>query len=700
EVIKASTLPHAYREIDRLRHQVRDLERQVQLAKAAPAPSIPPSVDHYLPSPSNQSSSTPAASPAGITPDHSHQQRYWRGIHIRTARSPQETWYGPSSLYYFIGRVSNFMNSTMLQSDPAHQMLPKTSSSVLFDGPSAAPADDPGRRSAVTTEDTMAARAYLSPTQEEYFLDLYWHAYHTCLFPILNEAEFRDHYRSLWTAPGHARKPSALVDILLALCMQRGVSSRPSVRGQKPPALCDASIAGRQYFRRYRRLVQYEMESPTMSTLQSHMLCCIYFCNGTFMNMTDNECGLAVRTAYMLGLHREPPPTLPRRERELRKRIWWSLYMLDTKVGTKLGRPFLLNRTNAEPSLPDDGPDAALESGSHFAAPDNGTTWISFSLQQVKLVITAREAHTAFYSRRLDIRDDQTIWDDPHALEAHARFMQPYARAMEDWSNNVPSALNTKREGNGLPLSTDGTALEVEQFAPLWLQRQRILLELVWHNMCVYLYRPFITFSALSPSPTTPTLAEQTAVRGALHATALTRIMHQLISSTDIITGWHEAFQWQWNAAVTLVGFVLAYPHSPTTPAARSAIDMAVVVFDIFSGGCVVSSGAADITRKLAVKVDLFRQHAHGTPGVVGGGWAAGDAPGSSAPSSGFDEGLLTGSGLPGTGMSQEALSFDFDSVAGSTVQDVFQMAVAVDQWSGLDLLWPPGDMWPEEGPM
>lgn len=690
EVIKASTLPHAYREIDRLRHQVRDLERQLQQQRAHAAPRM----EQYLPSPSNQSSSTPGASPGAVTSDHSHQQRYWRGIHIRTARSPHETWYGPSSLYYFLGRVTNFMNSVTLQSDPTHQMLPKTSSSVLFDGPATVSAEDQGRRSADTAEDTMAATAYLSPTQEEYFLDLYWQAYHTCLFPVLHEAEFKDHYRSLWTAHGHARKPSALVDIVLALCMQRGVSSKPSVRGQKSAAFCDASIAGRQHFRRYRRLVQYEMESPTMSTLQSHLLCCIFLCNGTFMNMADNECGLAVRTAYMLGLHREPPPTMSCRERQLRRRVWWSLYALDAKIGMKLGRPFLLSRSNAEPSLPDDGPEAVMDSGSHFAAPDNSTTWLSFSFQQTKLFIAAREAHTAFYSKRLDIRDDQTVWDDPDALEAHARFMQPYESAMEDWANGVPGALRTKREGNGQPLSTDGSALEVEQFAPLWLQRQRLLLELMWHNMCIYQYRPFITFSAASP---TPTLAEQMAVKCALHATTLTRIMHQIISSTEILTGWHEAFQWQWNAAVTLVGFVLAYPHNPATPAATSSLDLSVAIFDIFSEGCVVSAGAADITRKLAAKVDLLTQQAQGAPGMVGDGWT-GDNAGSSVASSGFD-GLLTGGSLPETGMSHGALSFDFDDVAGTAVQDLFQMTVAVDQWSGLDLLWPPGDMWPEEAP-
>ncbi|KAL2114271.1 hypothetical protein VUR80DRAFT_9493 [Thermomyces stellatus] len=689
EVIKTSTLPQAYREIDRLRRQVRGLERQLQQERARATSSTGP----YLLSPSNPGSFTPDTAPVGAPSDNSQQHKYWQGIYVRTARSQHETWYGPSSLYYFLGRIANFMNATMLQSDPVYQMLPSTSASVLFDGSAGDSVNDSRRRPADSTEDTMTARAYLSPTQEEYFLDLYWQAYHTCLFPILHESEFTEHYRSLFTTPGQPRKPSALVDIVLALCMQRGVSAVPSIRGQKPVAFCDASVAGRQHFRRYRRLVQYEMESPTISTLQSCVLCGIYFCNGTFMNMADNECGLAVRIAYMLGLHREPPPTMSLRERELRKRVWWSLYVLDTKIGVKLGRPFLLSRTDAEPSLPDDSRNAAMESGSHFAAPDDETTWLSFSVQQLKLFMTAREAHTAFYGENLDIRDDQTIWDNPDVLEAHARFMQPYESAMEDWANSVPSALKTKRQDNGQPLSTDGSPLDIEQFAPLWLQRQRLLLELLYHTLRVYQCRPFITFTpAASSAPIN--LAGQAATKAALHAITLTRILHDVISSTSILTGWHEAFQWQWNAAVTLVGFVLAYPHSPTTPAARSAIDLSVAVFEMFSSGCVVSGGAADITRNLISKLDLLAQQVCGAPGGVDG-WVASNSATPSV-SSGFNDLSFAGGNAPKTSMPRGAMDVDSSDVMATSVQDVFQMALAVDQWSGLDLLWPPGDMWTE----
>ena len=686
EVIEVSTLPHAYREIDRLRRQVRDLERQLQQQRERGADT--PSTGVYLTSaPSHVPTPDVPAGAAAI--ENSSQQKYWGGIHVRTSRSPHDTWYGPSSLYFFLGRVANFMSSSTLHGDPVnHMLLPKASSSILFDAPPGnSPADDSNRTSAAMAEDTMTARSYLNPTQEEFFLDLYWQSFHTGLCPILHEAEFKEYYRSLWADPGQPRKPSALVDILLALCMQRGVAAMASVRGDKPVAFCDASIAGRQHFRRYRRLVQYEMESPTIATLQSHLLCTIYLGNGTFTNMADSEFVIAARTAYMLGLHKEPPPALPYRERELRKRLWWSLYMIDAKLGNNFGRPFQLYRSSAEPSLPEDGCHAVMESGSHFASPSGDTSWLSFHIQQIKLFITAREVHTAFYSKRLDIRDDQTIWDDPNVLEAHAQFMQPYLNTMEEWKNRIPSALKTRRQGNGEPLSTDGTAIDMEQFSPVWLQRQRVLLELMYHNLCVYQLRPFITFSSTPSGP----LAEQSALKSALHAITLTNLLHQVLTTSPIMAGWHEAFFWQWNAVVTLAGFVLAYPRSPSNPTARRAIDVAVTVFDMFTDSCLVSGGAADITRKLAAQVDLLMQLGQGVTGVASNGWVGG------APTPGFVDGSLVATGLDAPGTSDGSMSLDFSDGSVASAQDVFQMVAAVDQWSGLDLLWPPGDTWSQD---
>lgn len=82
--------------------------------------------------------------------------------------------------------------------------------------------------------------------------------------------------------------------------------------------------------------------------------------------------------------------------------------------------------------------------------------------------------------------------------------------------------------------------------------------------------------------------------------------MHQILTETDILGGWHEAFQWQWNAALSMIGFVLAYPVTSSTPSAREAINSAISVFEKFSKNFAAAASAANVTRDLAAKADFL----------------------------------------------------------------------------------------------
>jgi hypothetical protein len=84
------------------------------------------------------------------------------------------------------------------------------------------------RRSwAPLAEDVPSAGVYLSLVQEDYFINLFWQTYHTSLFAIVDETQFKTHYQSLLVGGGEDRKPSALVDIIIAMCMQYATSTMP-----------------------------------------------------------------------------------------------------------------------------------------------------------------------------------------------------------------------------------------------------------------------------------------------------------------------------------------------------------------------------------------------------------------------------------------------------------------------------------------
>lgn len=588
--LKAATLPHAYREIERLERRVEELEQEKEREAEKPVHHVltPISLPRTL-----SDSSEPGTGEQDLAI--ARPKRSWEGIYIRTARSPQKTWYGSSSLFYFIGRIDTFLTVALQQGHVADRMLPASMSNLL-DGPASVAMDDQVGQLTAPTTDPLNTEEYLTSTQEEYFLGLFWQSYYTS-YPILDELEFKKYYRSLWATPDGKRKPSALADIVIAVCMQHGMAQLPSVeRGSSATSTADvrgtdAANAGRWYYRRCQTLLSAELESPVISTLQCHILCSIYLCSASFQNMAISACGLAVQTAYMLGLHLEPPQSMPRRERETRKRLWWTLYVLDTKMSMRLGRPFLLHDSSTTCSLPADDREMAMLVGSSFAPLGENVTWLTWNLHNIKLLMAARTAYTIAHN------------EIPNTFDACNN--QPITERLEQWLKDVPGAIQMQRQKNGVPYSTDRSVLHIEKFAPLWLQRQRLLLELMYHNLCIDLYRSSISFSsATAQSP----LAYEMAMKCAAHAMTLTQMLHQVLHSTCILAGWLEAFQWQWNAAMTLVGFVLAYPDNDSTRAARSSIDVSVAVLENLGISFAIAAGAVSIIGELCAKVDMLME--------------------------------------------------------------------------------------------
>ncbi|KAJ5519887.1 hypothetical protein N7463_000340 [Penicillium fimorum] len=668
---KASTLTQASEEIEWLKRRVQQLEAELEQRSQE---------TNALPTPTESSSSPPRVFSSGNfeVSNSSDLKKYWGGMQLRPARSSNDTWLGPSSLHSFIQRLSVYLSLNLQQAHSPNNLLPiSASDNKLLDRPEG-PDIDPVRR-LVSTGNLSNAGVYLSPIQEEYFINFFWHTYHTSLFPILDETQFKKHYQSLWVSGGKERKPSALVDVIIAMCMQYGISALPSdtqgflVEGK------DALVAGRWHFWRGQTLLTYELESPYLSTLQCHLLCAVYLCGGSFHNMLDNSIGQAVRTAYALGLHLDPSPSMPEHDREIRRRLWWAVYLMDSKAGMKLGRPFLLRDSHVMPCLPSDSLEAARMSGSAFAPIGKNSTWLTYNLHQMELYIKVRAAYTSFYDRELHLRNGQTIWDDHHALDASAEVLFPHIQILKEWSNTVPESLKLKRQNNGKPLSTDGTSLLIEQFAPLWLQRQRVLLEHLYHHLSINLYRPLISLSS-KPSPGSQ--AEEIAMRCASHAIMLSKITQQVLVETSILDGWHEAFHCQWNAAMTLIGFVMVYPDALLATEARNAIGLAVDVFDNFGAKFSVAANAATIMRDLCAKVDFLAKHNQFQRDPLNG-----------VQTISMDDSMSIPQDLSFDASSSSSIR-DWGSYTNVLAPDLslFDMAVDVDFWNNLDALWPEAD--------
>ncbi|KAF1919504.1 fungal-specific transcription factor domain-containing protein [Ampelomyces quisqualis] len=664
EAPQVHTLPQAFREIEKLRQKIKELEQEQETSTTA-------AVDHSENGRDLVSGTTPSKSsgsqgivlhntPVAPRPA-STRRRYFRGVYASPNNEDTKQYFGPSSLVYFIKWMEDFLATTLQQPVRDHIICFNSANK-----PFASPFPESTREYAghgVPKDQREAIRCarYLTTTQEEYFLGLWWQSYHNSI-QILNEHAFREHYRSLCHVLGSSRKPSALVDLICAISMQHGIAQLAQPEGdgaecpplgyaknspERPPVASDyaaigvddATIAGRWYYYRSQTLLEAEMETPTIVTVQCQILSIIFLSNASFQTSAHKMLGLAVRTAHILGLHIEPDESLPLADRELRKRIWWTLQTLEMKTAMKHGRP----RTSPDLdlcSLPSDDYHLALLSSSTTSRPE-GVTWLTYAVQTSKLVLAAHQTHVAFFDQCNELLTQHgcdTIYDHHRVLEDCAGFLQTKigsSQSLQAWLNGVPDGLKSKHKGGGEAYSTNYSALEFERFAPAWLHHQRLLLELLYHHLFVNLFRPFITFPsdfctqtsgiatsrftqstprslpsmwpsdslALDGSPTP--LARQNAHSCARHAIALTSMIHDALNNTEHLAGCYEAFQWQWDAAVSIVGFILSNPGvEEIHHDARRAIGHAIDVFLIFGRHFAMATSAASMICDLMATTD------------------------------------------------------------------------------------------------
>ena len=160
-------------------------------------------------------------------------------------------------------------------------------------------------------------------------IDAYFANYHTS-YPFLHEATFRAQYNALIKRP-ERRSWQLLLNTVLALGAW--------TIGDGSNDLDDV------FYRRARVFLQESsmFESGSLSLVQSLLLLSNYAQKSNKPNTGWNYLGLAVRMAISLGLHRELPEwNISLFQREVRRRVWWGLFIFDSGASTTFGRAILL----------------------------------------------------------------------------------------------------------------------------------------------------------------------------------------------------------------------------------------------------------------------------------------------------------------------------------------------------------------------
>jgi transcriptional regulatory protein GAL4 len=160
-------------------------------------------------------------------------------------------------------------------------------------------------------------------------IDSYFSVYHRT-YPFVHEATFKAQFNEVIPRPQH-RSWQMLLHAILAL-----------------GAWCLNDSASELDDHLYHHALSFGedesmFESANLAFVQALVLLSNLSQKRNKPNTGSNFSGLATRMALSLGLHRELPDwDINLLQREMRRRVWWGLYMFDSGASTTFGRPILL----------------------------------------------------------------------------------------------------------------------------------------------------------------------------------------------------------------------------------------------------------------------------------------------------------------------------------------------------------------------
>ena len=182
------------------------------------------------------------------------------------------------------------------------------------------------------------SRTMLTRVAVESMFDAFFTFYHPT-FPIIHEPTFRAQYANV--LPRHDNdKWVMLANIVAALGSFASSNSADAT---------DVSI----FQEAQKSLFADNLEVGNLALVQAFALSATYLQKRNKPNTGYNYSGIAVRLAIGLGLHKDyQEGQISPLQVEIRRRVWWTLCVLDVGATVSYGRPLSWPRAGVETALP------------------------------------------------------------------------------------------------------------------------------------------------------------------------------------------------------------------------------------------------------------------------------------------------------------------------------------------------------------
>ncbi|KAH9906355.1 fungal-specific transcription factor [Xylariomycetidae sp. FL2044] len=396
----------------------------------------------------------------------------------------------------------------------------------------------------------------LNRDKQAYFVRLFWTSLGP-LFPIMANPEFEALFTANWTEMfDRDTIEGAMVNGMTALGIQCGQSA--GVGGRILGADSDTDRRGSlKYYRCCRDRLRAESHRVNVTSIRCYILLALYELQANRVESAYYIAGLGVRRAHMSRLHLAPPAHVTEPEAQGRVRTWWLLYWIDLHCSMQLDRPAAVHRS----SITCPATFSPIQRQDHdFTTYSNALSKLTDSIAES---LGALPTIQSVVEGDLSSRHEESAERLFYTMRSLAAFLSSLPRELLNPRESAGSGYSTPTEGrenSGLHhvpdyLQPGGASVALVLGVPDWLQRQRILLELQYHNACVLLQRPFILWQqAPGGSPTSATLprTKYHADYAVQHANSIITILYSIYCKSDILDGLTMVFQYLWNAITTL----------------------------------------------------------------------------------------------------------------------------------------------------
>lgn len=426
----------------------------------------------------------------------------------------------------------------------------------------------------------------LSPAQVERLLQVFWARLHP-MIPILSPEDLKSH--------------PPLRDAVTAYAMQyvfySGLHSRLlGFQWKQFSANQCSRVIGVAYLQRcLAKATQYSIFSePSLPILQCFCIMTLYLLDAGQHQAAYNMIGLAVRMARSLNFDNDAPAGASLLEMDLTSRIWWTLVHLDFRCSRHLGKPF-----SAQLPLVRSRPPCRLSDS------PPGSDYFPYHTQSIQLTYLALGV--------IDSIARDTTSDGAQDTEAQAQALTRNLWRLDKWRNELRQHDWFQHLRFGVPEipplpeplvpENPNTTADYMNKPPLQHQLSTML-ELQYRDIIISLHRVFIQFPTPPLVPRGSLQAEAHASTALKQSLATIKTVHRCMSQTDLFVGSCEIYQFQWNAVLTLMGFMLAYPLCYRCPTARGYVGLALETFEFAGPKNDIAVRSAALTRHLCAKVD------------------------------------------------------------------------------------------------